>query len=61
MIFILSYQIMMEVTKTLATDTYEVIRDGETAMVRIVPQMVSSLRFELTFGEDRAGYFVKSW
>ena len=52
---------MMEVTKTLATDTYEVIRDGETAMVRIVPQMVSSLRFELTFGADRAGYFVKSW
>ena len=49
---------MMEVTKTLAPEQYKVIRGGEAMVAQIVPQMVSSLRFELTFWEDRAGYFA---
>ena len=46
---------MKEVVKTLAFESYEVKRGGETTMVKIVPQIVSSLRKELTFPEDFAG------
>ena len=46
---------MKEVTQTLALERYEVMRTGETTMVQIVPQMISSLRLELTFWETSAG------
>ena len=46
---------MKEVIKTLAPEPYEVLRGGETTKVKIVPQMVSSLRKELTFPEDFKG------
>ena len=46
---------MREVTQTLALERYEVMRTGETTMVQIVPQMISSLRLELTFWETSAG------
>ena len=46
---------MKEVVKTLAPETYEVMRGGETTMVQIVPQIVSSLRKDLTLWEDSAG------
>lgn len=46
---------MKEVIKTLAPETYEVMRGGETTMIQIVPQIVSSLRKDLTLWEDPAG------
>ena len=46
---------MKEVVKTLAPETYEVMRGEETTMVQIVPQIVSSLRKDLTLWEDPAG------
>ena len=46
---------MTEVTKTLAAKEYAVLRDGETVKVKIVPQLVSSLRLELNFWEKHAG------
>ena len=49
---------MMKITQTLAPEKSEVIRGGETTMVQIVPQMVSSLRLNLTFWEDPAGYLA---
>ena len=48
-------QIMKEVTQTLAPEKHHVMRDGQTTKVQIVPQMISSLRWELTFWEDSAG------
>lgn len=49
---------MMKVIQTLAPEKCEVDRGGETTIVQIVPQMLSSLRLNLTFGEDLAGYLV---
>lgn len=46
---------MTEVTKTLASNKYDVIRNGETTKVQIVPQMVSTLRLELSFWDEIAG------
>ena len=46
---------MKEVIKTLAPETYEVFRGGETTMIQIVPQIVSSLRKDLTLWEDPTG------
>ena len=55
-IICISYnQIMKKVIETLASEVYEVQRGGETTMVKIVPQIVSSLRKELTFPEDFKG------
>ena len=49
---------MMKITQTLAPEKREVERDGETTIVQIVPQMVSSLRLDLIFWKDLAGYLV---
>ena len=46
---------MKEVINHIAPEPYEVLRGGETTTVKIVPQMVSSLRKELTFPEDFKG------
>ena len=46
---------MKEVIKTLASKVYEVKRGGETTMVKIVPQITSSLQKDLTFPEDFKG------
>ena len=43
---------MKEVVKTLAPETYEVMHGGETTMVQIVPQIVSSLRKDLTLWDS---------
>ena len=40
---------MIEVTNLLATKQYMVKRENETYKVQVVPQMVSTLRKELTF------------
>ena len=46
---------MKDVIKTLAPEKYEVMRGEETTIVQIVPQIVSSLRKDLTLWEDPAG------
>ena len=40
---------MMAVTKSLSSDVHPVRIDGETEKVQIVPQIVSTLRFDLIF------------
>ena len=54
-ICISSKQIMKKVTKTLADEKHFLLGDGETTKVQIVPQMVSSLRFDLIFWKNSAG------
>ena len=46
---------MIEVTNLLATKQYIVKRENETNKVQVVPQMVSTLRKELTFWGDYEG------
>ena len=50
---------MKEVITTLAPARHEVMRSGETTMVQIVPQIVSSLRLELIFWDNSAGNLNK--
>ena len=47
---------MIEVTNLLATKQYMVKRENETNKVQVVPQMVSTLRKELTFWSDYEGF-----
>ena len=47
---------MIEVTNLLATKQYMVKRENETYKVQVVPQMVSTLRKELTFWSDYEGF-----
>ena len=47
---------MIEVTNLLATKQYMVKRENETNKVQVVPQMVSTLRKELTFWGDYEGF-----
>ena len=47
---------MIEVTNLLATKQYMVKRENETYKVQVVPQMVSTLRKELTFWGDYEGF-----
>ena len=50
---------MKEITNTLAKKKYIVLRTDETKTMQIVPQIVSTLRLELTFWDDSAGYLRK--
>ena len=40
---------MMAVTKSLSSDVHQVRTDSQTEKIQIVPQIVSTLRFDLIF------------
>ena len=45
---------MMEVTNSLSTDFFRIKRGLQTEIVQFIPQIVSTLRRELVFWEDRS-------